>query len=68
MATLSLQAHPYCFLCGSLCPALFDPAVQYDSHIHHLSCATKTILEKSLTPHEPPHHDLPKNIHPRFKL
>lgn len=65
MPSLPVITHPHCLRCGSLVPAMSDPAVQYDGHVYHFSCAVRTILEKSVTPHEPPHQDL-KNIHPRF--
>jgi hypothetical protein len=66
MTTLSVASHPYCLRCGSIVPALFDPAVQYEDHMYHLSCATKTILEKSILPYEPPRQELPPNPFPRF--
>ena len=68
MATLSLASHPYCLRCGTMVPAMFDPGTQYDGHIYHLSCATKTILEKALMPAPPPRSDLSDDStkHPRF--
>jgi len=53
-ASLTSHSHQYCRRCLRLLTEFGSNPILYDGHMHHFTCAMRTILEKSL--HPKPHN------------